>query len=235
MPLPPNLFAGSKPSAMRPQAAFDDWESAYDQEDEPRRNVDQNVRLWQEANAAKSPSYTILPSSSSSSSARSSPLPPTAALDPSTTNGPPKLMILKRPTSNNASTANGRSSSQDGSARERGEKSLKEREKEYAEARRRIYGDAAGTGDTVTEKNGKPTPSRNQSSARKDASQVSNGGRPSPRNSSRPPSTANSRASTPSSSGPSGTASVIRKPKGPSGEGKGFGANGRNGTKGKGA
>ncbi|GAA5980498.1 hypothetical protein JCM5350_004323 [Sporobolomyces pararoseus] len=224
MPLPPNAFANNSGSS-RQQGAFDDWESAYDRDEESSRNVDQNVRLWQEANASRTPSYTILPSSASSSTSRSTPVPPSAALDSSTTNGPPKLMILKRPTSNN-SESQGRSSPSQGGVR--GEKSLKEREREYAEARRRIYGDSElqqGQSDGKSTKNG-----TGETNGRVRSNGNGHSSRNSPRSSNRPsPNT--SRSATPTtttSNGASGGGgvggnSVIRKPKGPDGEGKGFG------------
>ncbi|GAA5966479.1 hypothetical protein JCM3765_007584 [Sporobolomyces pararoseus] len=224
MPLPPNLFASSS-GTSRQQGAFDDWESAYDRDEQTTRNVDQNVRLWQEANASRTPSYTILPSSASSSASRSTSLPPSAALDSSTTNGPPKLMILKRPTVNN-SESQGRSSPGQGGAR--GEKSLKEREREYAEARRRIYGDSEqqqpqqGQSDGKSKKNG-----MGEANGRVRSNGNGNSSRGSPRNSNRP-SPNSSRSSTPTTTTSNGVprgggSSVIRKPKGPNGEGKGFG------------
>lgn len=175
------------------------------------------------SNAAK-PSYTILPSSSTSTG-RSAP-PPSAALDSATTNGPPKLMILKRPTATN-SNHNERSASQEATAR--GEKTLEEREKEYAEARRRIYGDEPVKQETSVLKNGKGTRGGNgnskeggSSTSRSSSNGRSNPKHPSPRNSNRP-SPAASRSST-----PSGT-SIIRTPRGPTAEGNGFGSKGGNG------
>ncbi|GAA5859905.1 hypothetical protein JCM5353_008308, partial [Sporobolomyces roseus] len=210
---------------QRQQAAWDDWESAYEGDNQPSRDVDKNVRLWQEANAAK-PSYTILPSSSTSSFGRSAP-PPSAALDSTTTNGPPKLMILKRPTATNPNE-NGRSASQE--AKARGEKTLEEREKEYAEARRRIYGDEPVKQESNSLKNGKGPRGGNgkakeasaSSTPRSSSNGRPNSNQPSPRNSNRP-SPAASRSST-----PSGT-SIIRTPRGPTAEGNGFGSKGGKG------
>ncbi|GAA6058048.1 hypothetical protein JCM3770_002940 [Rhodotorula araucariae] len=139
MPLPPAAYLdASAPRAVPTLSAWDDddsWEAAYERPNRPGSEQERNVRLWQDANTLQ-PTYSILASSSATRA-----VPPPAALDPRTTNGPPKLTILKRP-SPAASPTNAppRAGSADARARE---KSLKEREREYAEARRRIYGDEA--------------------------------------------------------------------------------------------
>ncbi|GAA5942791.1 SUZ domain-containing protein [Sporobolomyces koalae] len=190
----------------------DDWESTYEREE--RNDVHDNVRIWQQANATKAPMYTILPSTSS----RTASIPPPLALDPSTTQGPPKLQILKRPTSVSASSGQGRSSSQEGTSRGRGDKSLQEREKEYAEARRRIYGDTDTSNTTAT------GDSRTRTAGGRDTSQSKGrNGTGKPGVGSNRPSPASSRSNTPVGSVATlRDTSVIRAPKGPTGDGKGF-------------
>ncbi|GAA5930803.1 hypothetical protein JCM10213_003913 [Rhodosporidiobolus nylandii] len=138
MPLPSQAYYTSPASAA--PAPDDDWETAYSRDEEQQSEQVKNARLWQDANTAK-PTYSILPSSSSASVYRA---PPSAALNEATTNGPPQLKILKRPTSAAPpAPASSSSRSSSGEGRSRSEKTLAEREKEYAEARRRIYGDEA--------------------------------------------------------------------------------------------
>ncbi|GAA5871450.1 hypothetical protein JCM1840_002898 [Sporobolomyces johnsonii] len=143
MPLPPSAFS-SDPSGRRTKQQedpFDDWETAYSRDEAVSTEAARNARLWADANTVK-PTYSILSSPSASISA--SRAPPSAALDASTTNGPPQLKILKRPPSSSPAPLSGsgsRTASQEGRARS--EKTLAEREKDYQEARRRIYGEEA--------------------------------------------------------------------------------------------
>ncbi|ORY83511.1 hypothetical protein BCR35DRAFT_64420 [Leucosporidium creatinivorum] len=91
-----------------------------------------NAKLWSDANAP-APTYSILSSASTSSASSStSRLPPPAALSPG-----PALTILKRPTSAPSSSA--RSSASSGTPNT--QKTLQQREREYEQARRRIYGE----------------------------------------------------------------------------------------------
>ncbi|GAA5852246.1 hypothetical protein JCM9279_002477 [Rhodotorula babjevae] len=144
MPLPSTAFYSTAPArAAHPAASWDDddeWDPPYDRPQPARTEQEHNIRLWQDANTAR-PLYSILPSSSAPRA-----VPPPAALDTRTTNGPPKLTILKRPTAAAPATASSRTSSAEGRART--DKSLKDREREYAEARRRIYGEQTPTSST---------------------------------------------------------------------------------------
>ncbi|GAA5963283.1 hypothetical protein JCM21900_000319 [Sporobolomyces salmonicolor] len=143
MPLPASAFS-REPSgclAKQQEDPFDDWETAYSRDESVPTEAARNARLWADANTV-TPTYSILSSPSSSTSTFRAP--PSAALDASTTNGPPQLKILKRPQTSSAAPSFGsrsRTASQEGRARS--EKTLAEREKEYQEARRRIYGTEA--------------------------------------------------------------------------------------------
>ncbi|GAA5893075.1 hypothetical protein JCM5296_003066 [Sporobolomyces johnsonii] len=155
MPLPPSAFS-SDPSGRRTKQQedpFDDWETAYSRDEVVSTEAARNAKLWADANTVK-PTYSILSSPSASTSA--SRAPPSAALDASTTNGPPQLKILKRPPSSSPAPLSGsgsRTVSQEGRARS--EKTLAEREKDYQEARRRIYGEEAAAEPAKTSANGK--------------------------------------------------------------------------------
>ncbi|TKA52623.1 hypothetical protein B0A53_04633 [Rhodotorula sp. CCFEE 5036] len=137
-PLPPAAAATAAFPEARRGNAWDDWEEAYTRDEQPQAD---NVRLWQQAFESNTfrPTYSILPSASNATR-----LPPAAALSAATTNGPPVLKILKRPTAASTGTPGSASRSSSSEGRPRMEKTLAEREKEYLEARRRIYGEDAG-------------------------------------------------------------------------------------------
>ncbi|CEQ40214.1 SPOSA6832_01804 [Sporobolomyces salmonicolor] len=158
MPLPASAF--SRCLAKQQEDPFEDWETAYSRDEAVSTEAAKNARLWADAYGSLFPSsfpsaerltlysntvtptYSILSSPSSSTS--TSRAPPSAALDASTTNGPPQLKILKRPqTSSPAPSFGSRSRTASQEGRARSEKTLAEREKEYQEARRRIYGKEA--------------------------------------------------------------------------------------------
>ncbi|POY76511.1 hypothetical protein BMF94_0352 [Rhodotorula taiwanensis] len=136
MPLPP-AATSAFPEARR--SAWDDWEDGYTREEQRSEHQNDNVRLWQQANTFQ-PMYSILSTAGTGSTAQSR-LPPAAALNAATANGPPVLKILKRPSPAPGTQTPTRTSSSEG--RQRADKSLAEREKEYLEARRRIYGEEA--------------------------------------------------------------------------------------------
>ncbi|GAA5977019.1 hypothetical protein JCM10908_004824 [Rhodotorula pacifica] len=133
MPLPSAATSAAFPESRR--AAWDDWEDGYTRDEQTSATQNPNVRLWQQANTFQ-PTYSILPVNGATRA------PPAAALNAATTNGPPVLKILKRPPNPTSSSSNaGLSRPTSGDRRQRSEKTLAEREKEYLEARRRIYGE----------------------------------------------------------------------------------------------
>lgn len=162
-------------------------------------------------------------------------MPPAAALNSATANGPPVLKILKRPNPAPGTQTPTRTSSNEG--RQRAEKSLAEREKEYLEARRRIYGEetlktgassSSSSADSLVLREGMTrmsiTPS---SSMQRPAGSASRGGGSVNTSGSNggggnPPRRATPRTSTQSNSceRPSG---VSRQPKGPNAQSGGFG------------
>ncbi|GAA5848806.1 hypothetical protein JCM3766R1_005314 [Sporobolomyces carnicolor] len=246
MPVPVDAFSGVRTTAT---VAVDDWESAYDKDEEPV-----NVRIWREANeptqaTTSTPTYTIMRSSPSTcaggvamgTSSRTV-LPPRAALDPTAANGPPKLMILKRPPPSSSATLGSTVSSNAAAAAR--DRSLKERERDYLEARRRIYGEplpSAPPPVSTTVARGKTTTPPPIANARRDSrfpsSSSSGATNPAPGRSSPNPSRAStpessSRSSTPTGTlggrgnrgGAGGVTTTVRKPKGPAREGRGFGA-----------
>ncbi|BGP49799.1 hypothetical protein JCM10450v2_005704 [Rhodotorula kratochvilovae] len=228
MPLPPAAFFDAPVSrTAAPPSSWDDddgWEAAYERTEQPRSEQEKNARLWQDANAPLQPTYSIFPSSSAGRA-----VPPPAALDARTTNGPPKLTILKRPSPAAPPSIGAAASTCTADARAR-EKTLKEREREYAEARRRIYGEEPPTGAAALAKSVEKLSLASGARAR------SANGRASPARSASPatrsPGSSASGASTPSSSSRTRTTSaprelaaggVVRAPKGPNGESGGFG------------
>ncbi|GAA5913801.1 hypothetical protein JCM6882_007703 [Rhodosporidiobolus microsporus] len=242
MPFPPSAYYASPSTAPDPT---DDWETAYSREEDSQTEQQKNARLWTDANTLK-PTYSILSASSSASMNRSI---PSAALNESTTNGPPQLKILRRPTSAASSSSasssgppGSRSSSAEGQSR--AGKTYAEREKEYQEARRRIYGDEGG----------KETKSAQESLSKLSlgsGGRSSSGGgqrRAEPRTASPASSNSGSRTRQPRQPPPSSSAagrnggspapqpslqgvSVVRAPKGPSEGGGGFGFGGGEGQK----
>ncbi|GAA6054368.1 SUZ domain-containing protein [Rhodotorula toruloides] len=236
MPLPPSAYSAfPEQRSTAPPDAWDDWEEDYSRDEQPTTEQAKNARLWQDANIVR-PTYSILPSPSSRT-------PPSAALDASTANGPPQLKILKRPSPapNASASSSSRTSSSEGRARQ--EKSLAEREKEYAEARRRILGEEAGAvkpSSSPSRRNGSVKGVREgmeklslQGGAKRNSSpgqDVRQTGTPtsSANNARRERPSTTSPASTPRTSSqlsrPPSTngASAVRVPKGPSDRGFGF-------------
>ncbi|GAA5856149.1 hypothetical protein JCM8547_003004 [Rhodosporidiobolus lusitaniae] len=228
MPLPPSLYYAAP---VTPSDPSDDWETAYDRNQEQSTEQQKNARLWQDANTAK-PTYSILSSSSSTSRP-----PPSAAVNEATTNGPPQLKILKRPSnapSPPPSASQSRSSSALGTGR--GEKTFAEREKEYEAARRRIYGEdvappaGKGGGKAMDGVQGGLSKLSLTGGGSSRSSSVDCGCRAETRTAS-PASTRNSRTRSPrpppsASSAPQPLpqgVSVVRAPKGPSAASGGFG------------
>ncbi|GAA5883325.1 hypothetical protein JCM3774_005243 [Rhodotorula dairenensis] len=229
MPLP---SATVFPAPRR--GVWDDWEDGYTRDEHTRssRAPDDNARLWQQANTVQ-PTYSILPAASATNASRP---PPAAALDTATTNGPPVLKILKRPTNpNTAQPQNGAGRSASSEGRPRSEKTLAEREKEYLEARRRIYGqDAAGevqagvaklSVGSTTAKGTSRSNSAMAVGAGAGAGRASCSSSPAPRSNSR---RGGSRSPAVGPASPAGTAGqerrgASRQPKGPNAQSGGFG------------
>ncbi|KAM0789983.1 hypothetical protein ACM66B_005315 [Microbotryomycetes sp. NB124-2] len=221
MPLPLDAVAASFATSTynSKDDPSDDWEAAYAQDDNDKtdpRNVSDNARLWTEANKPKQ-TYTIVSNAASSPYSSQPRVPPVQALS----NGP-ALTILKRPTSAASLTSNSSTPSS-----KQPQKSLSQREKDYEEAKRRIFGEtaapsspaaanaaaAAGNGclaSKVEQMSLEPPVTTSRNGSRSPAGFLSRSGRNSPRE----PKTEAKPQKVP--------AGVTRAPKG-AGEGKGFG------------
>ncbi|GAA5978315.1 hypothetical protein JCM11641_004652 [Rhodosporidiobolus odoratus] len=211
MPMLTSVYDPSAP--LEHEASEDDWEAAYDRDEQQQTESHKNAKLWRDANAPK-PVYSIFTSSSTASRP-----PPSAALNEATTNGPPQLKILRRPTSSIPSPSSSFASSTN---TPRGDKTLAEREKEYAEARRRIYGEEGEEKDMASKlQNGMSKlslASRSPSRGGKRRSE-SRASSPRPSATAGTPAPASSAAPSPPPAG----SSILRAPKGPSSAGGGFG------------
>ncbi|KAK4047627.1 hypothetical protein OIV83_005285 [Microbotryomycetes sp. JL201] len=219
MPPPLGAVAASFATSTyeKKRDTLDDWEADYSQDEDeqsPARPISDNVKLWTEANKPKQ-AYTVIANSSSSAASSQPRVPPVQAL----ANGP-ALTILKRP-----SHANSHAQSNSSSTSRQPQKTLSQREKDYEEAKRRIFGETGSASASTSAVNGLSNKvgqmsldqkqTRNSSVSRSPAGSQSRSGRSSPRDSR---TTGSDKVETKPSKAPAG---ATRAPKG-AGEGKGF-------------